>query len=596
MGSASQQSLRNYLRQLETILRPTDIALVGLVALVALVGTLSAFAVRFFERAIEWLLELGYHAFPQHLAARGAPRWLAFLLFPFLLGLALAGVKRLIPKADRHHAIPLVIVSLAKRDGKLSPFSTLLKSLGAVMTIGAGGSLGREGPVVLLGGGIGSALGQLFRLRASWMNILVAAGAGAAIATAFHAPITGALFVMEIVLIQFSARSFALVALGSVVAAAVSRYLVGGPPFPIPAYHIESPWEMALFLGLGLVIAPLSRIYIGLIYGSEEAGSRIRVLPAWLKPALGGTLFGLVALLVPETLGAGFNAIGDALFGKLSLLVLVTLLLAKLLAIGLTSGSGWVGGVFTPALFLGAMAGGIYGQIAALAVPGLAPNPGAYAVVGMAAMIAGATQAPLTAITMIFEVTRDYRIALPAMLACGVAAVLSQRFSPYSADTLHLPEHGVLLPWQVQDLRSLKVDEVMAWEVHTVRADMNLKDVIEVMQRTRHGGYPVVDGEDRLVGMITLRDVRDVPLEHRLTTPVSGVMKTRLVTLTPDQTLADAAILLARHGIGRLPVVDREAPERLLGIVSRSDILRAYPTAEGEADPTTLGAAHYERG
>lgn len=595
MGSGTPESFRQYLRQLATLLRPTDIALAGLVALVALVGTTAAFAVRFFERGIEWLLELGYHQFPHHLADWGVPRWLAFLLFPFLLGLVVAVVKRWTPKADRHHAIPLVIVSLAKRDGRIHPVTTLLKSLGALLTLGAGGSLGREGPVVLLGGGIGSALGQIFRLRADWLNTLVAAGAGAAIATAFHAPITGALFVMEIVLIQFSARSFALVALGSTVAAAVSKYLVGGPPFPIPIYRIETPWEIALFLGLGLAIAPLSRIYIALIYGSEEAGRRIKRLPDWLKPALGGVLFGLVALLVPETLGAGFHAVEDALFGKLSLVILVTLLLAKILAIGLTSGSGWVGGVFTPALFLGAMAGGIYGQVMQMLVPSLAPSPGACAVVGMAAMIAGATQAPLTAITLLFEITRDYRIALPAMLACGIAAVFSQRMSPYSVDTLHLPEHGVLLPWQVQDLRSLRVGEVMAREVHTVRSDMTLKAVIETMQRTRHGGYPVLDEAGRLVGMITLRDVRDVPLERRLTTPVTQVMKQKLVTLTPDQTLADGAILMARHGIGRLPVVHPEDPEKMLGIVSRSDILRAYPSDEGEADPATLGAAHVEQ-
>jgi len=580
-GGQQSTVLRQFVRDLGSAFHPGDIRLVGLVGMVALVGTLAAFAVRFFEHAVEWLFALGYHRLPEVFTHLGMPQWVALLVYPFLIGLVVAAVKHLTPRPDRHHSVPLVILSLAKRDGRLNPISTVLKTLGSVLTLGAGGSLGREGPVVLLGGGIGSAVGQLVRLRADWLNILVAAGAAAAIATTFHAPITGALFVMEIVLIQFSARSFALVALGSVVAAAVSEYLVGAPPFPIPAYPIENPWEIALFLGLGLVIAPLSRIYIAILYGSEEMGKSIKRVPTWLKPALGGILFGAVGLLIPETLGTGYAAISQAFTGSLPVLLLAGLLVAKLVTIGLTSGSGWVGGVFTPALFLGSMAGGLYGQIAARVVPWLAPNPGAYAVVGMAAMIAGATQAPLTAITLVFEVTRDYRIALPAMLACGVAAVLSQRISPYSVDTLHLPEHGVLLPWQVHDLRSLRVDEIMAREVHTVRTEMSLKDVIEVMQRSRHGGYPVLEADGRLVGMVTLRDVREVPLERRLSTPVTAVMATRLITLTPDQTLADAAILMAKHGIGRLPVVDPAEPGRMLGIVSRSDILRAYPTEEG---------------
>lgn len=578
----SRQPFRSLTQHVTQLYRPGDFALFGLLLLVGVVGLFTAFAVELFEETVATLFEGGFHLLPTWLGGWGVPTWLAFLLFPFSLGLLLAVVKRLVPKGDRHHAIPLVILSLTKRDGKIRPLSTLLKTLGAILTLGAGGSLGREGPVVLLGGGIGSALGQLFRLRADWIATLVAAGAAAAVATAFHAPITGAFFAMEIVLIQFSARSFALVALASTVAATVSRYLAGGPAFPIPAYQVDHPWAIGLFLGLGLVIAPISRLYIGVLYGAEGVGKRIRQIPDWLKPALGGILFGLVALAIPQTLGAGLPAIEDALYGRLSLAMLLTLLLAKLLTIGLTSGSGWMGGVFTPALFLGAMAGGAFGHLAGLLLPGFAPSPGAFAVVGMAAMIAGATQAPLTAIALIFEVTRDYRIALPALLACGIATLFSQRISPYSIDTLHLPELGILLPWQIQDLRTCRVGEVMATELHTVRSEMELKAVIAVMQRSRHGGYPVLDQQDRLVGLITLRDLREVPLERRLTTPVSAVMKRELVTLTPGQSLADGAMLMARHGIGRLPVVDPQEPSRLLGMISRSDILRAYPTAAEE--------------
>lgn len=558
--------------------RSSDLAAVILLLLVMLTGGLTAFAVRLFEWLVNRLFTLGYAQLPGWLGSAGLPGWSAFLLFPALLGLAHAGVRRLTPRADRHHAIPLVILALARREGRLRPVSTLLKTAASILTLGAGGSLGREGPVVLLGAGLGSALGQLLPIRPQWRRALVVAGAAAAIATAFHAPIAGTFFAMEIVLIQFSSQAFALAALGATVAAVLSRYLSGGPPFPIPAYSVQDPWQIPLFLGLGLFIAPLSRLYIAAIYGSEEAGRRLARIPESLRPALGGILFGLLGLLLPQTLGPGLDTIQEALEGRLPLLALAALLGGKLVAIALTSGSGWTGGTFTPALFLGAMAGGVYGHLMALALPGVAVQPGAYAVVGMAAMIAGATQAPLTALTLIFEITRDYRIALPAMLACGVAAVLSQRINPYSIDTLHLPEQGILLPWQVQDLRDVRVEQAMAHPVTVARTGMSLKEVIALMRETRHGGYPVLDERGRLVGMITLKDVRDVPLERRLETPVNEAMSRSLVTVTPDQTLAEAALLLVRHGIGRLPVVAPDDPGRLVGLLSRTDILRAYPT------------------
>jgi CIC family chloride channel protein len=476
------------------------------------------------------------------------------------------------------HSIPLVIIALLKRDGKIRPVSTFMKTLASMITLGAGGSLGREGPVVLLGSGLGSALGQVLRLPPDWINTLVAAGAAAAISTAFQAPITGALFAMELILSQFSSRSFALVALASVTASQVARALVGAPPFPIPGYQLGSSWEIPVYLALGLVTALVSRLYITVLYGSESLGAKIKGLPAWVKPALGGLLFGAVALILPRTLGGGYDTIQEALLGNLPLTLLLVLLAGKLLTIGLTSGSGWPGGVFTPALFLGSMTGGAFGLLAQRFFPDLITQPGAYAVVGMAAMIAGATHAPLTAMTLIFEITRDYRIALPAMLACGVAAVFSQRISPYSVDTLHLPEQGVLLPWQVQDLRGVRVHDAMSGAVHTVQTDMELSEVIAVMQRFRHGGFPVVDADGRLAGMVTLRDVREVPLERRLATSVESVMSRNLVVITPEQTLADAALLMAKHKVGRLPVVDPADHGKLLGLVSRSDVLRAYPS------------------
>lgn len=580
---------------LPAVLRRTGFAALPLVALVAATGALAALAVRAFEAAVEHLFAAGHGWLPAWLGRHGWPPWLAHVAFPTALGLLVAGAKALVPPPDRLHSVPLVIVALQRRGGRLRPLSTLLKTVGAILTLGAGGSLGREGPVVLLGGGVGSALGQALRLRAEWVSTLVAAGAGAAVATAFSAPITGTLFVLEIVLIQFSSRAFALVALACAAAAQVSHLLEGAPPFPIPAYRLASPWEVPLYLGLGLAVACLARLYIRVLYGAEDLGDRLPRVPAWVRPALGGVLFGALGVALPATLGGGYGTIAQALAGQLPAGTLMLLLAGKLLAIALTSGGGWPGGVFTPALFLGAMAGGAYGQVAAALLPGVVAQPGAYAVVGMAAMIAGATHAPLTALTLIFEVTRDYQVALPAMVGCGAAAVFSQRLSPYSVDTLHLPDHGILLPWQVADLREVRVGDVMRRDVHTLHTGMLLADAIAAMQQHRHGGYPVLDEEGRLVGMLTLGDIRAVPLEGRLATPVAAAMSRRLVTATPGESLAAAALRMARHGIGRLPVVDPDDPARLVGIVTRSDVLRTYAAAARDPAGAAPPEAFLER-
>ncbi|BDG59864.1 chloride channel protein [Caldinitratiruptor microaerophilus] len=578
-GAATPGALARTYHGSVRVVHWTDLALA---LLVAGTGVLAAALTQAFDEAIQWLYRFDFGTLPAFLSARGWPGWLPYVGVPALMGVVVAALKALVPAENKGHAIPEVIVALLRREGRIPLRSTVLKTLAAVVTLGSGGSLGREGPVVLLGGGAGSAVGQALRLPGEWVKVLVAAGAGAAIATAFHAPITGAFFALEIILTQFTARAFALVALASVTAGAVARFIMAAPPFPIPAYRLHSAGEVVAYVGLGLLVAPLALLYIRALHGAEERVARVRRVPAWAKAALGGVLFGLIGLAVPGTLGPGYEVIVAALAGGLPLATLLVLLAGKLATCSITLGSGWSGGVFAPAMYLGAMAGGAYGTVLGMLLPGRVGPPGAYAVVGMAAMIAGATQAPLTGMTLILEVTRDYQIALPAMLACGIASVFSHRLTPYSIDTLHLPEKGVVLPWQVQDLRGIPVREAMVTPVHTVRDDQVLGDVIQLMQRYHHDGYPVLDRQGRLVGIITLGDIRDVPLEGRLRVPVGQVMHRDLEVVTPDQSLADAALALARRGVGRLPVVDPDDPRRLLGIITRSDILRAYQGRIGQ--------------
>lgn len=577
-----QEMRRKQKALMDMLFRPIKGRDLVLVLLSALVGTLCGLAVRGFEQGQDLLFETVFHRLPQLLGARSWLSAVPYVAVPALGGLLLYWLKARVPREDRGHAVPLVIVSLIRRDGLIRLKTTVLKTLGNLLTLGLGASLGREGPVVLLGGGVGSAFGRLLRLPRDWVETLVAVGAGSAVATAFHAPLAGAFFALEIVLVQFESRSFTMVALGAVTAAATSSFLGGAPLFQLGNQQVTGVWDIFLYVLLGLLIAPLSRLYIWCSHGAERYINRWVRLPAWAKLMLGGAIWGAVGLAWPATLGGGYDIIPHALAGQLALPMLLGLLLIKLALFTLTLALGWTGGVFAPALFLGAMAGGAFGSIARSIVPAVAGPPGSYAAVGMAAMIAGASHAPLTALALLLETTQDYRIALPAMIACGIATIASQRYSMYSIDTMHLSKHGVVLPWQVSDLRNTPVAAVMQTEVDTVRSTMTIEELVTTMQQTRHTGYPVLDETDRLVGIITLADVRNLPLEGRLQTQVAQAMKTNLATVRQGQILADAALVMARRDVGRLPVVADDNPSRLVGILTRSDILRAYRTTDAE--------------
>lgn len=550
-----------------------------LVLLLGLTGLLVALGVTVFEALVQHLFTAGFTWGPALLRQYGLPGVIAFPLVPALIGLFIPLLKRLVPAGERQHAIPQVIIALLRREGRISLRSLLTKTASAILTLGSGGSLGREGPVVLLGSGIGSNIGQLLRLPTAWTKTLVAGGAAAAIAAAFHAPLAGLFFGLEIVLTEFQPRAFTLVAVAAMSAAGFTGMLSHPPSYPIGPFRLASPWALLLYLLLGVAAGLLSRLYVGVLERGEALGSRLLV-PAAIRPALAGLLFGLLGTIAPQSLGGGYEVIDQALHGQMAALVMLGLLLIKLVAIGLTIGGGWPGGTFAPALYLGTMLGGAFGLGAQALLPNVAGSPSTYTLVGMAALVAGATHAPLTGLALCLELTRQYGMILPAAIACGAAALISQRISPFSVDTLHLHHEGVLLPWQVADLRSVPVSAAMSTSVHTARTDMTIGDLIQQMQNQRHGGYPVLDETGRLVGMITLRDIRSLPLEGRLAISVSRAMRQPVYTIQPQKSLAHAALLMAKHEIGRLPVVESQASGRLVGIISRSDILTALPQAE----------------
>jgi len=474
--------------------------------------------------------------------------------------------------------VPRVIYGAALGRALVGPWETLWTFIRSTITIGTGGSAGREGPVVVIGAGLAGIIGRLARLSGREMRTLLAAGVAAGIAVAFNAPVAASLFALEIILGDFAAGTFSLVVLAAVAATVLTYGVLGSQPvLQVPSYTFHHWAELFLYAGLGVVAGFMGRLYIAAIRGSGRLFQRLRG-PAWLRPALGGLLFGLVGVALPLTLGGDYAPIVVAAQGGLTWTALLGLALAKLVTTAITLGSGGAGGAFAPAFVIGAFVGGGYGTLMRQLFPVITGAAGGYALVGLGAMLASFTLAPITASLLLFEITRDYAIILPAMVGCAAAYGVSRAFSPYSMDTLSLHEAGI--EWrsghQLSLLQQVTAGQVMTRTVHTVRADQTVADLIALMQRYRHTGFPVLDAQGRLVGMVTLEDVRETPLEGRLQRPIAEVMSSSLIVSHPDESLDAVLRTMAGQQVGRVVVVDRNDPGRLLGIITKGDILRAY--------------------
>ncbi len=345
------------------------------------------------------------------------------------------------------HGVPEVMTALATAGGRIRKRVVIIKVLASAFTIGFGGPAGREGPMVQIGAGIGSAVGQLAKLSARNIRTLVACGAAGGIAATFNAPIAGAIFAMEVLMRRIQA-DFLLVLLTSLSSALVARHYLGNyPAFHAPPYELASPRELPLYFLLGLVAGFAAIAYVKLLYRTEERFENWQ-FPEYLKPAIGGLMVGLILRFFPHIFGTGFPAMESALWVRFPFHLLITLFLMEMIGNCATLGSGSSGGVFAPSLYMGAMLGGAFGTVAHMLYPDWTAGSGAYAMVGMAAYFAAAAKAPTTSILILFEMTNDYRIVLPLMTATVASVVVSHRLLTHSIYTLKLHRRGIHYPYQ----------------------------------------------------------------------------------------------------------------------------------------------------
>jgi len=512
------------------------------------------------------------------------------LLLPVVGGLLVGLLVYYGAREAKGHGVPEVMEAVVTRGGRIRPQVAIIKSLASAICIGSGGSVGREGPIVQIGSSFGSSLGQLLGLSEDTVRTLVACGAAGGISGTFNAPIGGVFFAMEIILGRFITPRFGFVVVSSVVADAISQVFLGDQPaFQIVPYSMASFWELIPYAILGITAAIAAVGFVRVLYKVEDLFDAWK-FPEFVKPAVGGILVGLIGLYSHDLFGVGYgdvpwvslNGIDNALLGNIALPALGILLILKILATSATLGSGGSGGIFAPSLFIGAMLGGIIGIIAHGLFPEYIAPSGAYALVGMAAVFAGSTRAPITAIIMLFELTMDYNIILPLMIAVVLSNMIARRLSKETIYTMKLVRRGVNITQleQTSPLRYVTVGEAMTRNYPTVLPSLTIEDVVKKMRNTDHHGFPVVDEDGDFLGMVTVTDIESAMSRGDVSQLVAAdVMSESKRVAYPSEYVHDVFLKWGSQELVRVPVVSRDNRKKLLGVLRRHDIIDAYSKA-----------------
>ena len=414
-------------------LRSRRLGLVSLSLLIGVGAGLGAVVFRYMIQGGTYVLtgfsDYSAHAHAAHPGLPWLGRWFV-LIAPVVAGLLYGPLVHRFAREARGHGVPEVMVAVARNGGRIRPQVAVVKAVASALCIAGGGSVGREGPIVQIGSALGSSLAQTFRLDEQRIKLLVACGAAGGIAATFNAPLAGVFFAMEIILRAFEAEAFGMVVLSSVTASIIGRGILGDHPFlALPAFHVDHVVQYPLFAVLGLLCGLVGVGFSRVLYAIEDACDWAWRGPEWARPAAGGVLLGAVLLVLPEMYGVGYPVLGKAVAGGYGIAFLLALLVGKLVACSLTIGIGGSGGVFAPSLFCGAMAGAAFGEIVHSVAPVSGGSVGAYALIGMGAVFGGAARAPITAVVILFELTGEYTIILPLMLAIVLATGVSHLVS-----------------------------------------------------------------------------------------------------------------------------------------------------------------------
>ena len=587
------------LERLETVFKSP---MLQMNVLAALTGTCAAVLTWVFISMTKGIQGIFYgDSFIHNSLVDSSNEW-KIIFIPALGGLLAGLIIEYWSKEAKGAGVPLVMEAVTFKQARLSAKKAIAKCFAAATCIGTGMSLGRVGPMVVISSTVGSEIGQRTGKTVDETRTLVGCGAASAITAAFNAPLGGVLFAIELILSELRTRSFIPIVVAAVIATTVGRGLTGDVAAfdSIPKYSLGSASEYPFYIVLGLITGFAAAIFIRLLNFFETNIEKMEMIPVPFRTCLGGLCVGLIALSFPHVLGNGFGVTSDLISldtdgegnlligdsfpddmnlasGISSLLIfVVSIMILKIIATSVSIGSGGSGGIFTPSLFIGAALGAALGLV--LNDMEIVEHPGAFALVGMAAFVASTTRATLTAIVLLFEMTATYEIILPLMLSCVVADAVCFVVSEHSCYTAKLARRGINIDLGAeQDLmRMIKVEDAMTEEVMTITPERPLEVALQMIEDSGHMSLPVMNEKEELHGIITWSDLHVAALRHERHMTVGDYCVTDLITVTPKQNLAQALDALGYRDIGHLPVVDKSDPKKLIGIITKGDIIKAY--------------------
>ena len=561
---------------------PVDRRVIAICALALGVGAAGALIATILTHLIGFITNLAYYGrLSTEFSPPSTERWGVFSVLVPVIGAFVVGIMaRYGAAAIRGHGIPEVMERILTARSRISPTIMFLKPLSAAVAIGTGGPFGAEGPIIATGGALGSLVGQLIHVTADERKTLLAAGAAAGMAATFGSPVSAVLLAVELLLFEYRPRSVVPVALAAAVATGVRAAHAGSAPvFSIPTLLPPSLPALSVYVLLGATIGVLSVVTTKIVYGLEDLYEELPIHWMWW-PVVGAVVVGLIGLVDQRTLGVGYVNIDHILSGQVVGMSLVILIVLKFVSWSVYLGSGTSGGTLAPLFTIGGGVGALFGAAAVALAPSLGVDPHVAALVGMASIFAGASHALLASVVFAFETTRQPMGLLPLLAGCSTAYLVSLLLMRSSIMTEKLARRGtpVRTEYSADFLGHVSVAEAATREVVTLNEHTALTDVLDWLSArgpgTNHQGFPVLADDGTLLGVITRRDLLDPNADE--TSPVRNLIRRGPAVAYEDNTLREAADHMVREKVGRLPVVSRSAPRRLVGIISRSDLLDAH--------------------
>jgi len=475
------------------------------------------------------------------------------------------------PEAEGH-GTDAVIEAYHRQKGEIRSRVPIIKTIASAITIGSGGSAGREGPIAQIGAGFGSYIAKKTRTSAREREILTIAGAAAGIGSIFKAPFGGSLFGIEVLYKEdYEVDAFIPAIISTFVGYSIYALFIGWQPIFSAPQYIFVPFQLPFFVILGILCGLLARVYVWFFYFIHESFKRLEI-PNHFKPMIGGLLTGAIAVFFPQVIGVGYGYLQEAMNGNLLLEIMLILIFAKIAATSFSIGSGGSGGVFAPSIVIGGMAGGLFGTIIQYLFPNLRVQIGIFVIIGMAAFFAGAAKVPIASIIMVSEMTWDYGILIPAILASIMSYIIAGELTIYRSQVRNKAESSVhITDFFYITLSKFKVSEAMTVDVLCVEPENTLDEVEKFVAHYGYSLFPVVDDNGKILGVITLREIVKVPYKDRKNKTVQEVMIKDNIYITPNDSLARALMLMIERNITKLPVIDPK-DKRVIGLITMRDI------------------------